>query len=50
MKQRDIAKIFFPNDAIGSGETKVSQDIRKAKNLIKNAWTGDFPGKYISKT
>lgn len=45
-KQKEIAKINFPDDAIGSGEAKVSQHLRKAKNLIRNAWTGDFPGKY----
>lgn len=45
-KQREIAKQFFPNDAVGSGEAKISQDIKKAKKLINNAWEGDFPGKY----
>jgi len=49
-KQREIAEQFFPQDAVGSGEAKISQDLRKARKLIKNAWEGDFPGKYYYKT
>jgi len=45
-KQREIARQFFPQDAVGTGEGKISQDLKKARKLIKNAWEGDFPGKY----
>jgi len=45
-KQREIAEQLFPQAAVGSGESKISQDLRKARKLIKNAWEGDFPGKY----
>lgn len=46
MMQKDIAKMLFPNDDEESRKSKINQDIRKANNIIENACSGDFPGKY----